>query len=204
MKTVVTMFALAVFLGAALAEEALPTKDQVLQRFVEAVGGGAALEGRDEVWYSGTIVQDLAWKEPSHTETPFCCRASDTGWLSYVESADWADLPPEDTNEPALKLRWVMHPSFATQVEDFFPDLEVVRRETRAGRSVIVLAPADLKFEHYALYFDEETGLLNHIGYHNDLTDWREVDGVLCPHTFVFGRKGGHTTYEFEEVSAKD
>ena len=108
-----------------------------------------------------------------------------------MESADWADLPTEDTEELRAKLRWVMHPSFATQVEDFFPDLEVVRREVRDGRRVVVLAPAEMKFEYYALYFDEETGLLNHIGYHNELTDWREVDGVLCPHTFVFGRKGG-------------
>ena len=65
-----------------------------------------------------------------------------------------------------------------------------------------VLAPRELPFEHYSLYFDVQTGLLNHVGYHNDLKDWREVEGVLLPRRWVFGRKGGHTTYVFEDFAS--
>jgi hypothetical protein len=182
------------------AADDLPEVEQVLDRFVEAVGGRAALERIEVRRFRGTIVQDLTWKEPQHQETPFVAETGAGGRVRYAESADWADLPELDSGEPRRKLRWLMHPRFALVAEEFFPDLEVTGREVRGGRAVIVLAPEELPYEHYALYFDEETGLLNHIGYHNELPDWRNVDGVLFPGRIVFGRKGGHTTWVFEEV----
>jgi hypothetical protein len=178
----------------------LPDTEAVLARFVEVVGGRAALERLDARRYRGTIVQDLTWKEPRHQETPFVAEADVDGRVLYAESADWTELPELDDGEPRRKLRWLMHPRFALVVEDFFPDLRVTGREVREGRAVVVLAPRDLPFEHYALYFDEESGVLRHVGYHNDVEDWRAVDGVLFPHRWVFGRKGGHTSYVFEEV----
>lgn len=177
----------------------LPTVEEVLDCFVEAVGGREVLLERDQLCFAGTIVQDLSWKDPQHSEVPFKACGSQDGQFFYVESDSWADLPEEDIGEPRAKLRWVMHPAFALVVEDFFPDLEVIEIQQRAGREVVVLAPRDMKFGNYALYFDRETGLLNHLGYHNDLEDWRKVEGVLRPHVFVFGRKGGHTTYHFED-----
>lgn len=179
----------------------LPTTEEVLDRFAEAVGGRAALEVIDVRHYRGRIVQDLTWKDPQHEEVPFVAEADGAGRVRYTESAEWDDLPALDTGEPRRKLRWLMHPGFALVVEEFFPELEVVGHEVRAGREVVVLAPAELPFEHYALYFDVETGLLNHMGYHNDVEDWHRVDGVLLPHRLVFGRKGGHTTYIFEEIA---
>jgi len=78
----------------------------------------------------------------------------------------------------------------------------VERIEVRHYRGTIVLVPGTLPAEHCALYFDEETGLLGHVGYHNDLHGWHDVDGVLFPEKWVFGRKGGNTTYVFEEASS--
>ena len=49
-------------------------------------------------------------------------------------------------------------------------------------------------------YFDKKTGLLRRIGYHWDIKDYKEVDGVLIPHSVVAARKGGSCTYEFQEV----
>jgi len=179
-----------------------PTADEVLGRFVEAVGGRAALEAIDVRHYRGRIVQDLTWKDPQHEEVPFVAEADAEGRVHYAESAEWENLPDLDTGEPRPKLRWVMHARFALVVEEFFPDLEVRGGEVRAGREVVVLAPPELPFEHYSLYFDLETGLLNHVGYHNDVEAWRRIDGVLFPHRWIFGRKGGHTTYVFEEVAS--
>lgn len=180
----------------------LPTTEAVLERFVAAVGGRAALERIEVRHYRGTIEQDLSWKEPQHEERPFVAEADAGGRVRYAEALAWDDLPEENGVEPQRKLRWVMHPRFALVVEQFFPGLKVTGRETREGRRVILLTPASLPEEHYTLYFDEETGLLNHVGYHNDLRGWHEVDGVLFPQRWVFGRKGGHTTYVFEEVAS--
>jgi hypothetical protein len=182
----------------------LPTTDEVLGRFIAAVGGREALESLEQRRVRGTIVQDLSWTDPQHQETPFIALADAAGVVLYAETQDWADLPAVDDGEPRRKLRWILHPRFALVVQEFFPALEVRGRERRAGRDLLVLAPQGLPFEHYALYFDEESGLLRHVGYHNDLEDWREVEGgVLMPGRWIFGRKGGHTTYVFEEVAGR-
>lgn len=180
----------------------LPTVRDVLDRFVTAVGGRTALERLHVRHYRGTIAQDLSWQDPQHRETAFLAEADASGRVRYAETGGWADLPDTNASDLRGKLRWLLHPRYALVVERFFPHLAVHGREVRAGRPVVVLAPRDLDFAYYALYFDEETGLLGHVGYHNDLEDWREEDGVLVPHRWVFGRKGGHTTYVFEEIAA--
>lgn len=196
--------ALTMLLATPTAAGDAPTTSEVLAHFIDAVGGRAALEACTVRHYRGTIVEDLSWKDPRHREWPFLAEADTAGGVRYAEVATWAELPAHDDGEPRRKLRWIFHPHFALVVEKFFPDLESTGEETRNGRRVQVLAPRGMKAEHYALYFDGETGLLSHIGYHNDLQDWREVDGVLFPHRWVFGRKGGHTTYVFEEVCTQN
>lgn len=139
---------------------------------------------------------------PQHQEWPFHAEADTTGRVRYAEMATWADLPDTHCAELTFKLRWVMHPRFALHVAEFFPDLYFEGTVMHQGRYVRVLVPAGQRPEYHSLYFDEATGLLSHIGYHNDLLEWRAVDGVMRPHRWVFGRKGGHTTYLFEEVAA--
>lgn len=200
MRGVTSLLMCSLALAPVASAEDLPAVSEVLERFVEAVGGRATLERIELRRCRGTIVQDLSWHDPPHSETPFVVEADAHGTVRYAESESWADLPADDDGALQRKLRWIVHPRFALVVETFFPGLRVTGREMRAGRSVIVLAPADLPYEHYALYFDEATGLLAHVGYHNDLQDWREVDGVRFPSRWVFGRKGGHTTYRFDEL----
>lgn len=199
------LLALSVVLSCAPAARAgeLPSVDEVLDRFVEAVGGEEAFEGIDVRQIRGTIVQDLTWGEPPHQETPFIVRSDTWGRVFFAESDSWADLPALDKGEPGRKLRWIFHPRFALVVREFFPDLVVVERQVRDGRRVVVLASKKLDFSGYALYFDEESGLLSHVGYHNDLVGWHDVGGVQMPRRWVFGRKGGHTSYVFEEISAE-
>lgn len=182
------------------AADELPAVAAVLDRFVQAVGGVGALEMINERHHRGIIVQDLVWTDSQHMETTFLASGDANGKVRYAEVSDWANLPADDATNLRSKLRWIFHPRFALVVEDFFPGLRVDRREVREGRNVFVLVPRNLKPEHFSLYFDEDSGLLSHIGYHNWLKDWREVDGVRYPHRWVFGRKGGHTTYIWEEI----
>lgn len=202
MKLSIALIFVLCFLAAPAGAEELPDARAVLDRFVEVVGSRAALERIETRHFRGTVIQDLAWKEPRHQERSFVAETHADGTVLYAESTERADLPALDTGEPGRKLRWLMHPRFALVVEDFFPDLRTVRREIREGRPVIVLQPASLPREHYSLYFDEFTGLLSHIGFYIDPLDWQETGGVLFPSRVVFGRKGGHTTWVFEEITA--
>ena len=44
------------------------------------------------------------------------------------------------------------------------------------------------------------SGLLNGIGTYWEVQDYRAVDGVLLPHKIVCSRKGGSSTFVFEEI----
>jgi hypothetical protein len=62
------------------------------------------------------------------------------------------------------------------------------------------MEPKELPEVHYTLYFDAETGLLIRIGYYWHLLDYRDVDGIKIPFRIVMNRKGGSSTYVFDEV----
>ena len=81
----------------------LPTTEEVLERFVAAVGGRSVLEQLDVRQCRGTIVQDLTWTDPQHQETPFVAEADAAGRVRYAESADWSDLPASDSGEPRCR-----------------------------------------------------------------------------------------------------
>jgi hypothetical protein len=181
----------------------LPTVEDVLARFVAAVGGKEALQNVDVRRSTGTIVQDLSWTDPTHQETPFVVVADSDRNIRYAESRNWADADATAGADLRAKLRWLFHPRYALIVQDFFPDLAVNEVQERNGRQVVVLSSPDQQFSYFALYFDLETGLLNHIGYHNEILEYRWVDGVRYPHRVVFGRKGGHTTYVFQDVTVE-
>lgn len=201
MLRLITLITFLILRSTTLPANELPTTEAVLDRFVQAVGGSEALDVFGERHYRGIIIQNLSWTEPHHRETPFLASGDAEGKVRYAEVSDWADLPAGDATNLRTKLRWIFHPHFALVVESFFPGLRVDRREVRDECNVIVLVPGNLKPEYFSLYFDEDSGLLSHVGYHNWLTDWREVDGVRYPHRWVFGRKGGHTTYILEEIA---
>ena len=200
MKKMIWAVMLVTAMAGQAAPQDLPDPEAVIQRFIEAVGGSQALEDRAGLGFEGVIIQDLTWTDPQHTETPFVAWAGLDGRVLYAEKANLEDLPGIDTGEPTGLLRFLMHPRFALMVQEFYPGLTQVTREVRDGRLVLVLGPGGENSWSHALYFDEGTGLLSHVGYHHDLQEWREAQGVLFPHAVVFGRKGGHTTYQFDKI----
>nr|MEE4268702.1 hypothetical protein [Candidatus Krumholzibacteria bacterium] len=200
-KVAMAMSFVAVLVGLSQAQ-VLPEKEEILARFVTAVGGVEALNSRSSVDYAGTIVQDLSWKDPTHSETPFRARADATGKVIYAEGVGCADFPEQDSGTLGRKLRWLMLPDFALKIETSFPELQVQGRQLWQGRQKIVLVPENLDPTYYTLFFDEESGLLTHIGFYVELSDWRSVEGVLFPHRFSTSRKGGHTTWMLDEVTA--
>ena len=78
--------------GAPCLADELPAVQDVLARFVEAVGGAQALEAVSERHYSGTIVQDLSWDDPRYSVKPFLAAADARGVVRYAEVADWSAL----------------------------------------------------------------------------------------------------------------
>ncbi|MBN2082884.1 hypothetical protein JW859_11865 [bacterium] len=200
----------------------LPTAEQVLAWYVDAVGGRAALERLDSRVVSGRFVHDLDWHTPPHEEVPITYMFLAPGRSLQVEQTaagecreGWADgqhwiLAADGqltvNEDPRSKLHWLLDPRNALWLADFLPGLECVGIERidespdYLSEPAYVLEPAGYPPAHYRMYFSTETGLLLGIGYHCWYTDYRTVDGVQVPFTIVLGRKGGSSVLHIESV----
>jgi len=194
----------------------VPTVDEVLQRHVEACGGREAIEALSNRHCRGRVVTDLSWTDPRVTEARFEAWTGIPDRYRMVSStkegeilevydgrAGWkrdATGIQQDDKLGRSKLAWLLNPRNALRLQEYFPELRVTGRSERAGRAVWNVESATRNPAHWLLSFDVETGLLAHIGYYWDLEDFREVDGVLFPFRVVCSRKGGSSTYYFDEV----
>lgn len=196
------------------AAENIPTVEQILERYVEAVGGREALEKLETRVCVGKAITDLLSREQpiyeSHyfkavSKIPDCCHTEEwTDGGIYVEGYDgtigWAKDRcgvREDERIGKWRLNWALNPQFALRIEQYYPDLELTG--TIPVRDMVVYS-LESPALHRPLYFDTATGLLVGFGYNYEIHDYREVDGVLIPHRLIESRKGGSTLYEFDEV----
>lgn len=196
--------------------DTLPTATEVVQRYIEALGGRAAIESLTTRVCIGRIIQDLSWATPPYEVIPFAayaaipgrvlivehktdgtrCEGSE-GEVTWVQDATGVTLKDEPFHS---KTAWLVDPQNALRMGEYFPDLEVVSERAIDDRWVYVVESSKLDPTHYALSFDVETGLLVGIGYYWYLRDYREVDGVKFPHHVMMSRKGGSTTFVFDLV----
>jgi hypothetical protein len=196
-------------------EEELPTLGQILQRYVEAVGGReaiAALESRiivgreiDDRPYQGPPVESSlrVWADAGGDWT-MSLKKEDGEWLEgSAEGKIWVKKPGGNTTGGEYKntkLAFLFNPQGPLMVEKYFPNLRLTGTWDYDGIQFYKVEN-DLKFEYYTLYFEVETGLLSRIGYHWKLEGFHAVDGVLVATKVVQGRKGGSTNLYFDEVT---
>jgi hypothetical protein len=198
-------------------KDVLPTVEQIIDRYTDALGGRDAIERLTSRVCIGRMVHDLSWKTPTYEVIPIVAYSKVPDYVLVIEhksegircegsdgNVTWVQDPAgvrlEDTAIRA-KTAWLFDPRGALRMKTYFPGLQVKSKETLDGRQVYVLLPAELAEAHYALYFDVDTGLLVRIGYYWDLKEYSKVDGVKFPFRVEMSRKGGSSTYEFHLVS---
>jgi SH3-like domain-containing protein len=205
--------------GALLADngvgrDTMPTVDQIVERYVQAVGGREAIERLRTRVMTGHLVTDLpTWSPPVHEEVEVELRsATSRGYLSVMQAQDGAvwdgfDGTVEWSRSAAgveiddgvdVRLAWFLDPQGALRLREYFPDMTLRGATELDGRRVYVVDIDDERL--HAMYFDAETGLLVRLGYNRELGEYREVDGVMVPFSVSFSRKGGSSTYVFDNV----
>jgi hypothetical protein len=209
--TVVVTFTLFLLTGCAAGN---PTLQQIFDRNVEALGGREALEALEGRTVRGRQIDDRPYAGPPVTSR-LEARADTAGHWSmtladgdevYAEGRDedgsWSRKPGEEAkpqDRSNAKLGYLLDPQGPLNIADHFPNPRLTG--TRVFEGVTYwMVENDFKYEYYTLYFEVETGLLSRIGFHWWLEDFREVDGVMVPHTIVRGRKGGSTNLYWDEV----
>ena len=197
-------------------QKELPTKEEILSRYIEAVGGREAIEKLSTRVCRIEQIHDLNWTDPKVQKVQMETYAKDPHMILWKEHTSegvhaegydgkhfWHSEGDERVlrEEPtSIKHRFVFDPRGSLDVEYYFPNLTVESIETANGRECYKLQPEGLKEAHFSLFFDAETGLLARIGYYWDIEDYREIDGVMVPFKIVMSRKGGSTTLTFESI----
>jgi len=195
--------------------EACKNVEQVLDRYIEALGGQEALSKLTSRVCLGQIIHNLPWQNPTMQIAFFEAQAVAPFFYLMEETADggttrsgfdgevqWSQDTTGAVHENAgwlfgSTLAFLLNPQNALYIEDYFPELTL---RSSDNDTVCVLVPANMEEAHHALYFDAWTGLLVRVGHYWDLRNYREVDGVLFPHLVAQSRKGGSTSYMFDEV----
>lgn len=195
-------------------QDTVPTLEEVLERYIEAVGGREAIERLSTRVMTGRLVTDLPTRQPPVYESnDFVIYAKVPGKYLYVQGSArgthrdgcdgpvcwrWAGGETELDAHYDPRFAWFVDPQNALRMWEYFPDMRIRGAETLEGRSVY-LVDIDDDVSH-TLYFDARTGLLVRLGYNREIDDYREVDGMLVPFSMAMSRKGGSSTYVLETI----
>jgi hypothetical protein len=205
-------------------QDTLPTLEQVLERYVEALGGRDAIEKLTTRVIRGRFVDDRPYAGPVDIISMQAYSKVPRKWLVVHERPEgferegfdgetvwWQDAEGvERRGESGLtKFAFIVDPQGALFIRDYFPGMVLKERKvlrTSAvqelfGRALTVyVVETDLKKAHFSLHFDVDSGLLVQVGYKTWLREYRTVDGVKVPYRVVLGRKGGANTWIFDEI----
>lgn len=203
---VVAVFGLAVTHGLAQSA-ALPTIDQVLDKYIAAIGGRAALEKHTSRVSKGTIEipeANISGSIQISEKAPDKSLAViELGAMGLVrEGADgsvaWQEDPQSGLrdktgNELADARRGAVF-NAELKMKTLYRTLEVTGKETLASRPVYAVLATPAEGTATRLYFDVESGLMLRQSGTRDtaqgmididvfLEDYREVDGIKIPFT---------------------
>ncbi len=208
------LFVLLAGLTAAVAQTtpqvALPSADQVLDKYVKAIGGKAALEKLTSRVSKGTLVMDQL---PGPAPEEIYAKASNKQYMvtdlsSFGQAkrgfngvVGWEDNPQNgmrDITGPEL-VAMKRDADFyrAIKLRELYPKMTVKGKESVNGHDAYVLEATPPEGAAETMYFDADSGLLVRTARETegpngkftlDVTfdDYREVDGIKLPFVLHF------------------
>jgi hypothetical protein len=182
----------------------LPTVDQVLSRYVEALGGRAALEKLKTRMMKGSQLRFDGTASPVEVY-----QASPNKFVSIVTTANgivatgfdgtvgWSKNPRgqrELSGEALAQMKRAADFHADLKLKELYPNMTLEGKEKVFDREAYVIRSKVGEKRTEKLYFDTQTGLLirilglnetilGDIPDQEDLSDYREVDGVKLPFT---------------------
>jgi hypothetical protein len=199
------LFTLMAALVPAAQDTALPTVDQILEKYVKASGGKEAIGKITSRVMKGEIeVSTFGVKGPFEqiTATPGRQVSSSEfeGYGKVIQgydgSAGWASDPQQGLREMSAverdRARRDADLQSALRLKSYYKSL-TVKGKAKVGESdawLVEAQPAEGAVEK--LYFDPQSGLLSEVDIETSqksvmkvlLEDYKTVDGVMLPHTF--------------------
>jgi hypothetical protein len=199
----------------------LPSADQILGKYLQAVGGAEAAARISTRIQKGTLtvgsdhfpVEVLA-KAPSKRVTTVRFPGGDSvtgvsgdeGWLSTPGRA-LHDMSPAEVDAAKMDAELF----FPSSLQQIFKELHVQKKEQVNGRETYVVMGMRDNQPPVQLYFDGESGLLvrvlryaetplGHNPTQIEYADYREEGGVKTPFRWTVARPSGRFTIQTEQV----
>jgi photosynthetic reaction center cytochrome c subunit len=202
-----------------------PTADQILDKYIQAVGGAGPTSAITSYTEKGTSqlfgeakadTAEVYAKAPNMLATIVHQREGDLA-RTYDGRDAWVMLPLTVVNEYPLsgsaleggKLDAEM--AFPWRIKQFFTGFRVSFPTTIDGHEVNVLQGTGVQGLIASFYFDKNTGLLTRmIRYANsavgrvptqiDYSDYRTVAGVKMPYKWTYGWVSGREEYTMTDI----
>ena len=202
------------------AHAGLPTADQVLDKYLAAVGGADAVnkirtrvqKGKLDAFgtqYPVEVYSEAPEKRVSIAHPPrgesVTAFNGEAGWLAMPNAVH--RMTPAEAE--AARIDAQLH--FPVQLRELYKDSHVRPSEEIAGRSTVLVSAKSPGKPELRLYFDQENGLLLRlIRYAEtplgrnptqiDYADYRVADGVKIPYKWTLTRPNGSFSIQIDEV----
>jgi hypothetical protein len=207
------------------ADAGTPPADQILDKYIQAVGGSARLAQLTSYIAKGTshlfgeVQEDpteIYAKAPNQLATLVHQREGDLA-RTYDGRAAWVMLPLTVVGEYPLNASALEGAKLDAQLafpgglKDFFPSWRVSYPTTLDGKGVYVVQGSGANGLIATFYFDKQSGLLTRMVRYAasaagrvptqiDFSDYRAVNGVMMPFKWVYGWVSGQEEYALTEV----
>jgi photosynthetic reaction center cytochrome c subunit len=208
----------------------MPSVDQLLDKYVTALGGAGAIQNISSRVVKGTVTDAEGRKSPMEVlaKAPakrisvihlakgdiFTLYNGDMGWIRSPNELAVGTLARDMKREDLDAARMEDPLCFAGRVQQVFTDLRVERPEKVGGREKYVVSGRTQNLALVKLYFDKESGMLTRLVHYDetevgsvplqiDYADYRNADGVKIPFQWTIDQprgRGPRFTYEVDEV----
>jgi photosynthetic reaction center cytochrome c subunit len=199
------------------------TADQILEKYVAAIGGADAMKKVTSRVMKGKILAggsetpiDVITKAPNMRVSITHSAASDSftafdgtaGWLGSTGHAA-REMSAAESAAAGLDAEFYL----GLRVKELFPQLRRGRPETVAGAECEILNGTAPGRPAVRLYFDKSSGLLvrmvryadtpmGHNATQIDYADYRDADGVKIPFRWTLSRPNARFTIQIAEVKS--
>jgi photosynthetic reaction center cytochrome c subunit len=201
--------------------QSLPTVAQIIDHYIQAVGGAAALEQIISRVQVGIIQKhgessrvEILTEAPNKQALVQHAANGDEATV-FDGIAGWVAAPKRPVREmndaDIAGARMDADLRFPLHIRQMFPDLRIQYPETIAGRGAYLLLATQVGQPSMQLYFDKDSGLLVRVTRYSesplgrvplqiDYADYRDVDGVQVAFRLTYSRAGGSSIIQIDEV----
>ncbi len=196
----------------------MPTVEQILDKYVQSVGGRAAVERVTSRFLKGSLVTaagtaplEIYEKLPNKFLVMIDSPAGGISFNGFNGSMAWSQNKQSGVRErqgpdvESFKREYDIHREI--KLKDFYPKMNVKGKESVGSSEGYVLELTSQEGTPEVMYFDAKSGLLlRHDVIIQDtplqtyFEDYKDVDGVKLPFTIRKTRQGFTFTYKFAEI----